>query len=116
MSLTIELSAETETAIKELAARNGCQPEEYAQELLNEQIEIKLTQTAVEDPQVLSRALQKMKNRTPSEISAVREKMFRLAKPPRSLPKKENIIDVIYGKLPDDESDHEVFATLQKLS
>src|SRR5690349_8975142 len=113
MSLTIELSVETEVAIKELAAQSGRQPEDYVKDLLTEQIEIKRSQTDIEDPQSFSRAFAKMKSRTPTEIAGVREKMFRLAKPPRPLPEKQNIIDAIYGKLPDKESDEEVFNTLQ---
>lgn len=116
MSMTIELSAETETAIKKLAAQNGCQPEEYAQDLITEQVEIKLAQTVVEDPEVLNRALERMKTRSPAKIAAVREKMFRFAKPPRQLPKEQSIIDAVYGKISSDETDEEVFASLQKLS
>lgn len=116
MSLTIELSAETEVAIKELAAQNGRQPEDYVKDLLTEQIEMKRLQTEVDDPQAFSRAFAQMKNRTSSEIAAVREKMFRLAKPPRHLPENVNIIDAVFGKIPSDETDEEVFTALQKLS
>ncbi len=116
MSLTIELSVETEVAIKELAAQSGRQPEDYAKDLLTEQIEIKRLQTDIDDPQYFSRALAQMKTRTPTETAAVREKMFRLAKPPRHLPENESIIDVVFGKIPGDETDEEVFTALQKLS
>lgn len=116
MSLTIELSVETEVAIKELAAQSGRQPEDYVKDLLIEQIEIKRSQTEVDDPKAFSRAFAQMKKRTPSEIAAVREKMFRFAKPPRHLPENENIIDAVFGKIPNDETDEEVFTALQKLS
>lgn len=116
MSLTIELSVETEVAIKELAAQSGRQPEDYVKDLLNEQIEIKRSQTEIDDPQAFSRAFDQMKNRTPTEIAAVREKMFQFAKPPRPLPENESIIDAVFGKIPSDETDKEVFVALQKLS
>lgn len=116
MSLTIELSVETEVAIKELAAQSGRQPEDYVKDLLNEQIESKRSKSEVDDPQAFSRAFAQMKNRTPSEIAAVCEKIFRFAKPPRHLPENESIIDVVFGKISGDETDEEVFTALQKLS
>lgn len=116
MSLTINLPAETEVAIKELAAQNGLKPEEYAGELLAEQVSAKLAQTGEDDPQALPRAIAKMKARTPAEIAAAREKMYGLAKPPRPLPENQNIFDAVYGKIQSDETDEEVFAALKNLS
>ena len=117
MSLIVELSAETEIVIKELAAQRGRKPEEYAGELLTEQVSTRLAQSSDEDDsRFFERAFDKMRTRTPAEIARVREKMYARADQPRVLPENKNVIEAVYGQLSGDESDAEVLATLQKLS
>jgi hypothetical protein len=139
--MNVNVSTETEKALKEIAARNGQDVADYAAQVLEQDVkekqikeyEIELCVAPAraleqdveekkssfeidEDPRALERAIERMKNRTPEEIEAARANAIEQYKPECPLPEGKTIFDVVYGQWPGDETDEEVAEALERLS
>jgi hypothetical protein len=117
--MNINISVETEAALKELAALNGQDVSDYAGALLEREVKAKKVNNDDDDdkdPFALDRAIERMKNRTPEEIESAQTQAIREYKPERPLPEGKTIFDVICGKWPGDETDEEIAEALRKLS
>lgn len=69
-----------------------------------------------EGAESLEVALARMTHRTTEEIAATRESLLAATPPPRELPEGKNVLDVIMGQWPGNETDEQVFSALEKLS
>jgi hypothetical protein len=119
--MNINVTPEVERQLVVLAAQEGKSAADLGGSLLEEKLREKglLTDSDgadVEDPEALTRAIAAIINRTPEEIEAARGRLFAQSRPPRPLPEGKNLLDMICGQWPGDETDEEVFEALRKLS
>jgi hypothetical protein len=70
--------------------------------------------TGPSDP--LAVALSRLKNRTPEQVAADRDRLLALSPPPRPLPPGKTLEDVLAGLWPGDETDEQIREALEKLS
>jgi hypothetical protein len=71
---------------------------------------------ATERGNALDQAIARMRNRTPEEIAAMRERVLAVTPPPRPLPPGKTLEEVIVGRWPGDETDEQIEAALDELS
>lgn len=64
----------------------------------------------------LAEAIARLKNRTPEQVAADRDRLLALSPPPRPLPPGKTLEDVLAGLWPGDETDEQVHEALEKLS
>lgn len=64
----------------------------------------------------LTEAIARLKNRTPEQVAADRDRLLALSPPPRPLPPGKTWIDMVVGQWPGDETDEQVREALEKLS
>ena len=115
--MNVNVSTETEKALRERAARNGQDVADYAGALLERDVKEKESSFETdEDPHALERAIERMKNRTPEEVEETRKRILEASRPARPLPEGKTIFDVICGQWPGDETDEEIAEALRKLS
>lgn len=122
--MNIAVSQEVEKKIIALANLKGTDPALFGGALLEETMREKgfLTSSANggekdadEDPESLNRAIAKMKNRSPEELAAMRERVLKASTAPLPLPQGKNVFDLIPG-IRGTESDEMVFDSLERLS
>ncbi len=119
--MDINLTAETEKALKELASANGQNSSEFAASLLEEQIKMRLFsakdgQREEDDPEALARTITRMMARTPEERKQAQEQTMQSCKPRHQIPANKTLFDMVAGKWPGDETDEEVNQALERLS
>jgi hypothetical protein len=64
----------------------------------------------------LAIAIARLRNRTPEQVAADRDRLLALSPPPRPLPHGKTLEDVLAGLWPGDETDEQVREALEKLS
>lgn len=64
----------------------------------------------------LAEAIARLKNRTPEQVAADRDRLLALSPPPRPLPPGKTLEDVLAGLWPGDETDEQILEALEKLS
>jgi hypothetical protein len=122
MSIAVELSPETEAAVRERAEAAGEAPAAYIARAVETHVrEEKITADrerwqAKGLNYTLADAIARRANRTPEEIEAAREEAFRHVIPGLPLPPGKTLEDMVAGKWPGDETDEEIAAALEQLS
>jgi hypothetical protein len=119
--MNINISSETEKALKEMALRNGQDAADYAGEIIEKQIQAqkKISNTNgkdEDDPDALSRAITRMVNRTPEEIAEAQMRAIATCKPQNEIPPGKTLFDMVAGKWPGDETDEQIQEALERLS
>lgn len=122
MSITVELSPETEAAVRERAEASGEAPAAYLARAVETQIrEEKIA--ADRDHwmgqglnEALAEAIARWRNRTPEEVTVMQKEYLALARPGKPLPPGKTLADMVLGKWPGDETDEEISAALERLS
>jgi hypothetical protein len=122
MSITIELSPETEAAIREQAEAVGEVPTTY----IARAAEMRLREEKIAADREhwlaqgmnyeLSDSIARLRNRTPEEIAKTRAEYLALATPGKPLPPGKTLADMVVGQWPGDETDEEILAALERLS
>jgi len=121
--MNVAVSQEVEKKIIALASLNSTDPASFGGSLLEEAMREKgmlskangAETEADQDPDSLSRAISKMKNRSPEERAAMRERVLAASQAPMPLPEGKTIFDVI-PRIRGKETDEEVFEALERLS
>lgn len=120
--MNVAVSAEVEKKIIALASLNGTDPALFGGSLLEETLREKGFlpdangfECDEEGSDSLSLAIAKMKNRSPEEVVAMRERVLTASRPPLPLPDGKTIFDVI-PTIRGEESDEIVFDALERLS
>lgn len=135
MPIEITLTAEEETSLWHQAAALGVAPAELAGTLVRVELlgrthaagttEAGSAGVVAEFPPAgalhplggrLDEALRRMAERSPAQREAAREQALRSTRPGRPLPPGKNLLEVICGAWPGDETVEEVEAALAKLS
>lgn len=119
--MNVTVSPETEKILKAAAQQNGQPVEVYAGAVLEKVVQEKTNGLTLppddddRDPHSLSRAIAKMKSRTPEERAAMRERVMKGTPEPLPIPAGKTIFDII-PHIRGNETDEEVFAALERLS
>ncbi|MBS1791359.1 MAG: hypothetical protein JST85_26850 [Acidobacteria bacterium] len=119
--MNVAVSQEVEKKIIALASLNGTDPALFGGSLLEETMREKgflphnNDSEREEDPVSLSRAIAKMKNRSPEEVAAMRERVLAASHAPLPLPEGKTIFDVT-PRIRGEETEEEVFEALERLS
>src|SRR2546423_1770535 len=108
MTISIDLSPETERKLRDLATERGQEPAEYARSLIEREVHEHSSSLAealepMEDPTALARAIAAMINRTPEQIAAARAHAIATFKPHTPSPPGTNGMERVYGQWPGDE-------------
>ena len=64
----------------------------------------------------IDEAIARLRNRTPQEITAARERAYAASTPPRPLPPGKTLEEVVAGQWPGDETDEEIRELLERIS
>ncbi len=120
--MTVTFPLEVEQKLVAAAAQKGLAPDAYLLALLQKDWG---GQTAVApsngargddfDPEVLSRAIARMKSRTPAERAAMRERVMLGTPEPLPLPAGKTLFDML-PRLRGNETEAEVYEALERLS
>ncbi len=121
--MVVTVSSEVERKLIALAAQQSVDPALLGGSLLEEMMRERGLLSPVngfegdvdEDPDSLSRAIAKMKSRTPDEVIAMRERVLSETPEPLPIPAGKTVFDMISG-IRGDETDEEVFEALERLS
>lgn len=119
--MNINISSETEKALKELASRNGQDVADFAGAIIEQQIQIQTLFSNPngkdeDDPDALTRAIAEMKNRAPEEIAETQAHAIAACKPRNEIPPGKTLFDMVAGKWPGDETDEQIKEALERLS
>lgn len=106
-AITVELPSSTQARLRLLAERRGETLEVYIRNLAERE---------ADTADIVAQGIEWLRNRTPAEVQAARERIFAASSAPRELPPGETILEVVVGKWPGTETDAEVQAALEKLS
>jgi hypothetical protein len=117
----INIPPEVEQQLIALAAQEGKDVADLGGFLLEEKMREEgllsdVDESDIDDPAALARAIAAMADRAPEEVEAARVRLFAQSRPPRPLPEGKNLLDVVSGQWPGDETDEEIFDALRKLS
>lgn len=119
--MNVAVSQEVEKKIISLAGLNGTDPALFGGSLLEETMREKgfLPQAngfeSEEDPESLSRAIAKMKSRSPEELAVMRERVLAASRAPLPISEGKTIFDLVPG-IRGEETDEAVFEALERLS
>ena len=121
MTISIDLSPETERKLRELAKERGQDLADYARSLIEREVREHTgtpieTLVSPEDPDALARAIAVMTNRTPEQIADARAHAIATFKPRTPPPPGTNGMERVYGQWPGDETDETIYRTLEELS
>jgi hypothetical protein len=122
MTITIELSPETEAAVREQAEAVGEEPATY----LTRAVEMRLREEKIAADRehwlaqglnyALSDSMARWRNRSPEEVARTQAEYLALATPGKPLPPGKTLADMVVGQWPGDETDEEILAALERLS
>ena len=117
VTLTIDLPAQTEHRLSELAQQSGQDLAGYALTVITSHVNA-LEEAAAADRggDLLAEAVARMAGRTPEQIAEARERALGFIRPGKPLAAGQTIFDAVVGKWPGDETDEEVAEALRKLS
>ena len=122
MTITLELSPETEAAVREQAEAVGEEPSTYVTQAV--EMRIREEKIAAEREHwlaqgmnyALSDSIARWRNRSPEEVAALQQKVLALSRPGKPLPPGKTFADMVVGQWPGDETDEEIFVALERLS
>lgn len=122
MSITVELSPETEAAVRERAEAAGEAPATYVAQA----VETRLREEKIVADRdrwqaaglnyALADAIARRANRTPEEVTAARDEYLALVRPGKPIPEGKTFADMVVGQWPGDETDEEILDALERLS
>jgi len=133
MTITLELSPEDESRLREKAAAHGQSLPDYLKSVAerdagsihrngrgdggDEDSNTTVPGVATQPGDaVVRRAAAALNNRTPEQIAQDRARVFAAARPARPLPPGKTLEDVVVGKWPGDETEEQILAALDELS
>lgn len=132
MTITLDLSPEDEARLRDKAATHGQSVADYLKSIAQDEAAAEASLDAhraiieapvlLPDPKTIAKAVQgaggentplgrsvkEMLSRTPEQVREARARLFATARPARPLPPGKTLEDVVVGKWPGDETDHEV--------
>ncbi len=119
--MKVNISSETEKALKEMASRSGQDVADYAGDIIEKQIQAQRLFSNTngkdeDDPEALSLAIAKMTNRPPEAIAEAQTRAIAACKPRNEIPPGKTLFDMVAGKWPGDETDDQIKEALERLS
>jgi hypothetical protein len=121
--MIVTVTPEVENSLRALAAQKSIDAAALGGSMLEEALREKgllansngLEHETDKDPHSLSRAIERMRSRTPEEVDAMRERVLKQASQPLPLPSSQTIFDII-PSLRGNETEEEVQLALARLS
>jgi len=121
MTISIDLSPDTEQKLRTLANEFGQAPSDYIRSLIERDIRAHMDMDGIdadepEDVNALDRAIAALTNRTPEQIAAIQARIIATYQPRNPPAPGTSGMERVYGQWPGDETDEEINRALEELS